>query len=369
MAEPGDERIGTVLAGTYRIDRLLAGGGCGDVYVATHVRLGSQVAVKVLLSSLAGNAQALARLRREADIMSVLRHPHVVQILDFDVTEQGVPFLVMELLVGWPLTGRTASGPPFEPRAALHIVRQIAQALAAAHAQGIVHLDLKPDNVVLIPTDGRGDFVKVIDFGISQATWRDRLASDPLVAGTPEYMSPEQAAGVTDEIDHRADQYSLASLAYRLLTGHEPFKGPDSLAILHQVISERHPPPSHWTPGLGDRVDAVIDRAMSKSPDARYPDIMAFADALRAAVELMFSDARLAPRPPAQPVPDQIAPAPVFAERETPAFFPSKEKRTIGRVSRVVLIVLSVLAAFVWFLPATQTTARAIWHRATAHAR
>jgi hypothetical protein len=110
---------------TYRIDRLLAGGGCGDVYVATHLRLGSQVAVKLLLPSLAGNAQALARLQREADVMSTLRHPHIVQILDFDVTEQGVPFLVMELLEGWPLTGRTISGPSFEPRAAVHIVGQI----------------------------------------------------------------------------------------------------------------------------------------------------------------------------------------------------------------------------------------------------
>jgi serine/threonine protein kinase len=284
MAEAGDDRIGTVLDGTYRLDRLLAGGGCGDVYVATHVRLGSEVAVKVLLPSLAGNAEALDRLRREADIMSRLQHPHIVQILDFNVTEQGVPFIVMELLVGWPLTGRTASGPPFEPRAALHIVRQIAQALAAAHARGVAHLDLKPDNVVLIPTDGRGDFVKVIDFGISQATWRDRLAHDPLISGTPEYMAPEQAGGLTDEIDHRADQFSLASLSYRLLTGHEPFSGADPLAILHQVIGARQPPPSRWAPGLGVGVDAVIDRGLSKRPEARYPDIMAFADALRAAV-------------------------------------------------------------------------------------
>jgi serine/threonine-protein kinase len=371
MAEAGPPipTIGTVLNGTYRIDRLLAGGGCGDVYVATHLRLHSEVAVKVLLPSLAGNAQALARLRREADIMSTLRHPHVVQILDFDLTAEGVPFLVMELLVGWPLTGRTASGPPFEPRAALHIIRQIAHALAAAHAKGIVHLDLKPDNIMLVPTDGRGDFVKVIDFGISQATWRDRLANDPLIAGTPEYMSPEQAGGMTEEIDHRADQFSLACLSYRLLTGHEPFSGADPFAILHEVISVTQHPPSHWAPGLGEGVDAAICRGMSKRPDARYPHVMAFADALRAAIELIASDRRLLPRPPSQPAPDQIAPEAELAERDTLAFFRTKRKATVGLVSRVLLFALTAAGALVWFLPTTRTTVRATWHRATAQAR
>jgi serine/threonine protein kinase len=344
--------IGTVLDGTYRIDRLIGGGGCGDVYVATHVRLGSEVAVKVLLPSLAGNAQALARLQREADVMSALRHPHIIQILDFNVTAEGVPFLVMELLEGWPLTGRAASGPPFEPRAAAHIVGQIAHALAVAHAHGIVHLDLKPDNVMLVRTDGRGDFVKVIDFGISQAIWRDRLASDPLIAGTPEYMAPEQAGGMTEEIDHRTDQFSLACLSYRLLTGHQPFNGADPFAVLHEVINGTQPPPSQHVPWLGAGVDAVIARAMSKRPAARYPDVMAFADALRAAVELIASDRRVA-----------------SAERKTLRFVPKTKERTAGRMSRLVLFALSAAAALVWFLPATRTTAHATWQRATAQAR
>jgi serine/threonine protein kinase len=361
--------IGTVLDGTYRIDRLVGGGGCGDVYVATHVRLGSKVAVKVLLPSLAGNAQALARLQREADVMSALRHPHVVQILDFNVTAEGVPFLVMELLEGWPLTGRTASGPPFEPRAALHIVGQIAHALAVAHAHGIVHLDLKPDNVMLVPTDGRGDFVKVIDFGISQAVWRDRLANEPLIAGTPQYMAPEQAGGLTEEIDHRTDQFSLASLSYRLLTGHEPFGGADPFAILHQVITVTPPPPSQWVPSLGGGVDAVISRGMAKRPGERYLDVMAFADALRAAVELIASERRLVPRPSSEPVSEQIVPPPGLAEGDTLRFFRKTKERSLGRTSTVVLFALSAAAAFVLLFPATRTIARATWHRAAAHAR
>jgi len=360
--------IGTVLGETYRIVRPLADGGCGDVYVAIHARLGSEVAVKVLHPSLAGNAQALARLQREADIMSALRHPHIVQILDFNVTEHGVPYLVMELLEGRSLTEGAASGLPFEPRAAIHIVEQIAHALEAAHAHGIVHLDLKPDNVILVSTDGRDDFVKVIDFGISQASWRDRPADEPLITGTPEYMAPEQASGLTEEIDHRTDQFALASLSYWLLTGHEPFNGTDPNALLHQVISEIQQPPSQRAPWLGKGVDAVINRGMSKRSCARFPDVMAFADALCDAVELVASDRRLVPRPVSEPVSDQIAPPAGLSERDTLKFIRKTKRATVGRAPGVVLVALAV-AAGVWFFPATRSTARATWHRATAHAR
>jgi serine/threonine protein kinase len=368
LRDPAIPTIGTVLGETYRIVRPLADGGCGDVYVATHVRLGSEVAVKVIHPSLAGNAQALARLQREADVMSALRHPHIVQILDFNVTEHGVPYLVMELLEGRTLTEGTGTGTPFEPRVAIHIVEQIAHALAAAHAHGIVHLDLKPDNVILVSTDGRDDFVKVIDFGISQATWRDRPADEPLVTGTPEYMAPEQACGLTEEIDHRTDQFALASLSYWLLTGHEPFNGSDPSALLHQVINEIQQPPSRRAPWLGNGVDAVIDRGMSKRSTARYPDIMAFADALCDAVELIDSDRRLVPRRVSESVSDQSARSLELAERDTLKFIQKTKRATVGRTPGIMLFALAAVAG-VWFFPATRTTARATWHRATAHAR
>ena len=172
------------------------------------------------------------------------------------------------------------------------MVDQIAQALAAAHAHGIVHLDLKPDNVILISTDGRDDFVKVIDFGIARAVWRARLINEPVITGTPEYMAPEQAAGTTEEIDHRADQFALAAVSYRLLTGHQPFTGVDAAALIHQVLNETPRPPSQWTPALGAEVDAVIARGMSKRPADRYPDVMGFADALRDALDVIAIDRR-----------------------------------------------------------------------------
>ncbi len=369
--------IGTVLGESYRLVRPLAQGGCGDVYVARHERLGSEVAVKVLHPSLAGNEQALARLRQEADIMSALRHPHVVQILDFDVTELGVPFLVMELLTGRPLTEGAISGTPLEPRAALHIIDQIAQALAAAHAHGIVHLDLKPDNVILVPTDGRDDFVKVIDFGISRATWHDRPDNEPLITGTPEYMAPEQTRGVAAEIDHRADQFALAALSYRLLTGQEPFAGGEPAVIFHQVVNVTPPPPSHWAPWLGAGVDAVIDRGMSKRAAERYPGVAAFAEALARAIDTVAVDRRRFAREPSPPLPEPTSP-PMSAEYSEPPERRAepdtlqflRKIRTPGPRRRIGALLLAlVAAAFVWFVPASREAARTGWHQAGTQAR
>jgi len=359
--------VGTVLGETYRLVRPLAQGGCGDVYVARHERLGSEVAVKVLHPSLAGNAQALARLRQEADIMSAVRHPHIVQILDFDVTERGVPFLVMELLTGRPLIDGAISGTPLEPRAALHIIDQIAQALGAAHAHGIVHLDLKPDNVILVPTDGRDDFVKVIDFGISRATWRDRPDNEPLITGTPEYMAPEQAQGVSDEIDHRTDQFALASLSYRLLTGYEPFAGGEPAVILHQVVNGTPQPPSRWAPWLGAGVDAVIDRGMSKRSAERYPDVAGFAEALGGAIDAIAVDRRGLSRGPLQPA-EYSEPPERRAEPDTLNFL-RKIPRPGPRRRLGALVLVLATAGFVWFVPASRDAVRTAWHHADAGAR
>jgi serine/threonine-protein kinase len=291
----------------------------------------------------------MARFRQEAEITSALRHPHIVQMFDFNVTDEGVPYLVMELLDGRPLSVGMTPGELFEPRTVLRIVEQIAEALQFAHDSGVVHRDLKPDNVILLSVGGRDDFVKLVDFGISQASWRTRLTGEPIVAGTPQYMAPEQANGLRDEIDHRADQFSLAAIAYRLLTGREPFEGDEALAVLYQVVHAEPQAPSVLAPWLATDVDAVIARGMSKRPADRYPSIEAFARALRDAMPTVTS------------LPIQaVAPSPPGGAADQPTLRLVRKPR---RRTRTIVLALAAAAAFAWFFPPTRGETRGAWHR------
>ena len=158
-----------------------------------------------------------------------------------------------------------------------------------------MHRDLKPDNVMLLSTNGAQDFVKVLDFGISQASWRKRLTQDDgRISGTPQYMAPEQACGLREQIDHRSDQFSLAAIAYTLLTGREPFSGDDPIAVLYQVVHQQPPAPVKVVPALGAGVNDAIMRGLAKASDDRFPDVMEFAGALRAAVEATAARRRVA---------------------------------------------------------------------------
>src|SRR5262245_1440806 len=311
--------IGIVLQGTYRIVRPLAEGGCGEIYLAAHTRLPGRFAVKLLHRSLVRDNDALSRFRQEAEITSSLRHPHIVQVFDFNVTDAGVPYLVMELLEGKSLAQRIASVGALDPAAAVDIVEQIASALHAAHARGIVHRDLKPENIMLLAGAGVADFVKVLDFGISQASWRPRLTGGERVAGTPQYMSPEQACGLREQIDHRSDQFSLAAIAYTLLTGQEPFRGENAIAVLYEVVHTEPVLPSQIIPALSPEIDAVVMRGLAKEQADRYPNVLEFASALRAAVHggaaAAFTDAASEP-PPVR------TPAPIVAGQEPPVIEP-----------------------------------------------
>lgn len=285
---PPEALIGQVLGGAYKIQKQLDEGGMGTVYQAEHVRLKRPVAVKVMASHLAEDENALARFTREAEIISQLHHPHVVQILDFNTTEDGKPYLVMELLKGRPLDAVMARHAQLGIGPALRLAIQAAGALAAAHAAGIVHRDLKPANIFLVDT-GDQLFVKLLDFGISKKAEAEKredgrkLTGEFDILGTPEYMAPEQALGKTAAVDVRGDQYALAVILYEMLTGSVPFTADDVMELLQRVIRDLPVAPSAHRPEIPVELDQVILKALSKDPESRYPEIKDFADALEEA--------------------------------------------------------------------------------------
>ena len=278
--------IGETLRGTYRILSVLDQGGMGLVFEAEHVRLRRRVAVKVLARHLISDEHALARFNREAEIITQLEHPHIVQVLDFDTTEQGEPYLVMELLKGESLSDRLEREGCLPVADAARIVHQVASGLFAAHQAAIVHRDLKPANIFLIEKPGQGTLVKLLDFGISKRMGAGRsLTGEFDVLGTPDYMAPEQALGKTASVDHRGDQYALAVIAFEMLCGQTPFSGTDLMDVLQKVVSVVAPPIERFAPHVSAAVGAVLRRGLEKSPDARYETVLDFAVAFTSACE------------------------------------------------------------------------------------
>jgi serine/threonine protein kinase len=283
---------GTLLGDTYLLGQRINGGGMGEVFEATHARLPGRYAVKILRPELVGNREAFGRFCREAEVMSELRHPNVVQIYDFNTTPDGRPYFVMEHLEGRDLEARLTQAGPMPLPAAVRVVESVASALAAAHAHGIVHRDLKPANIFLVTIDGQMDeVVKVLDFGISKVRAAGTLLSSPTdMIGSPAYMSPEQARGAS-EIDGRSDQFALGAITYRMLTGFEPFAGDDIASLLYQVVHEAAQPLARTLPARWDTraLQAVLDRALAKDPAQRYGGMMEMARAFEAASEQTLS--------------------------------------------------------------------------------
>ncbi|HXI60052.1 MAG TPA: serine/threonine-protein kinase [Polyangia bacterium] len=279
--------MGATIGDIYRIVRQIGEGGMGIVYEVSHARLAGRYALKVLRREvLALNPSTQQRLAREAEIMSALRHPNLVQIIDFNTTADGTPFIVMEYLEGSDLERRMAQRGPMPLSEAVNIVEQVGAALTAAHERSIVHRDLKPANVFLVPLAAAPaglptEFVKVLDFGISKVKTSPTLATNPVIMGTPHYMAPEQVRANFEDIDGRADQFALAAMTYELLSGRKAFPGDTIEAALYSVVHEI--PPS-LAPVAGELVDAAVMTGLSKNRSDRYPSVNAFVSALRAAL-------------------------------------------------------------------------------------
>ncbi|MBL9037327.1 MAG: serine/threonine protein kinase [Archangium sp.] len=280
MTDASPLQEGVVVSETYDVERRLGRGGMGEVWLARHRRLsGKQVAIKVLRTPVAQlSPDVAARFRREAEIAARLEHPNIVQVLDFNQLPSGEPYLVMEYLKGESLAGRLAAGPlSFE--AARAVVRQVGAALQVAHAAGVVHRDLKPDNIVLVPT-ALGDQVKVLDFGISKlADGAVVQTTEATLLGTPLYMSPEQALGKNKEVSAQSDVFSLGSVCYELLSGQAPFRAESVAQVVFRIAYEPHRPLREVAQGVPDEAIAAIEHALVKDKAQRTPDVATFVHA------------------------------------------------------------------------------------------
>ena len=273
--------IGTTVDRRYLLKREIARGGAGAVFEAEHVYTKRSVALKLLLPEQRSAAEPRARLLREALALTAARHPGVVAALDAGETEDGTPYLVLELLEGRSLEGILAVRRRIGAAEVAWVGAAVCEALAAAHRRGIIHRDIKPSNVFVARDEQGREVVKVFDFGVARVpSEKKKLTQDGALLGTPEYMAPEQL--LAREVDGRTDLYALGVTLYECLAGVVPFEG-NFGEVLLKSSTEPVPPLRQKVPTLSPEFAAVIERALAREPDARFSDALALAAALRKA--------------------------------------------------------------------------------------
>jgi serine/threonine protein kinase len=355
---------GTVIRGKYRIVRQLGRGGMGTVYLAEHILLGRSRALKFISSELSQDVAFLRRFRREAQAAIELQHPNVVQVVDLDQAEDGSPYIAMEYVEG-PDLRHALEGGAFPVPRALAIARGIALGLGAAHAKGIIHRDVKPENILLAGSEGKPETPKLLDFGIAAMKESATVASRTHgLLLTPPYAAPEQWKGMAaEELDGRTDLYALGGLLYEMLTGQTCFHAHNTEGWMYQHLHEQPQPPSQLHPELADwpGLDAMVLRLLAKDRDQRFPTAADLLEKLvlapseaRAATAVLPAPAPRIPTvvessPPPIPPP---APIPLDPERAPdpvpPPTFPIKW------MVATVLLILAV--AGIWFATRSSTT-------------
>jgi eukaryotic-like serine/threonine-protein kinase len=293
MNDQNDPMIGTLAAGRYRVMKLLGEGGMGQVYLAEHVAIEKRVALKVLRAEYATKGEIVTRFQQEAISASRIKHPNVLDVFDFGQLDNGCFYLAMEFLEGNDLADEITRRKVLDAATGIRVSMQICRALAAAHANGVVHRDMKPENVFLQRTADGEEIVKIVDFGIAQLRSKDdsivetkrRLTRTGMIFGTPEYMAPEQASG--KHADMRADIYAVGIMMYEMFTGAVPFTGETFLGVLSKHLNETPPPMNVVFPELGisPSLQAVIMRALEKDPAVRYQTMLEFAQAIAGSVD------------------------------------------------------------------------------------
>lgn len=298
-------QVGRVLGGRYQLDLCIGSGGMGEIYRARRLHIGDTVAVKVLRPDVIENEKTRQRFYREARAAAMLHHPNAVVIHDFGEDTDGTAYIVMELLTGRSLRQLLVKDGTVESKRVYGIIRQACAALDAGHRNGIVHRDIKPDNIYLLDTHDDEDHIKILDFGIAKlndkaldtlSVEEQRLTNVGTIIGTPHYMSPEQCHG--EEADARSDIYSLGIVLYEMLTGVVPFlaKTPTGVAIKH--VTEPPRPLRELNPAVSPAIEAVVLRALDKNPNSRPQTAVElsreFDAALRREVNYEFSTEKLA---------------------------------------------------------------------------
>jgi eukaryotic-like serine/threonine-protein kinase len=280
MREPALRRLGTTIRNKWTLERLLGTGGMAAVYVGVH-RIGRRDALKILHPQTASSKELCARFEREAEAANRFRHPGAVEIRDIDVTEDGAPFLVLELLEGETLSERERRLGRLTLPDVLRFADQLLDTLGTAHAQGIIHRDVKPANLYVIA----GDRLKVLDFGLARILddhrVRGELTRMGLVLGTTPYMPPEQAKG--HDVDARADLFAVGATMFRLIAGRHVHEADTDFDLLMKMAKELAPPLARLAPGTPRDVCLLVDRALAYDRDQRYPDAAVMLEDVRAA--------------------------------------------------------------------------------------
>ena len=340
--------VGSIIAERYHVLKKLGEGGMGQVYLAEHVKMGRQSAVKVMNPAMVHDADAIGRFNREAANASRINHPNVAGIYDFGETPEGLVYLAMEFIEGETVTDIVKANGALPPQRAAEITRQAAEGLHVAHGMGIVHRDLKPDNIMVSKDRDGLDCVKVVDFGIAKAQGSEsqKVTRTGMVIGTPEYMSPEQLAG--DKLDPRTDLYSLALVAFNMLTGQLPFPGDTAQTSMIMRLTEKPKrlmdmrPDLQWPP----EVQAVMDKALEREASKRYASAREFGRALTEAVNRM-------PVRPSGAAGTLVMEAPAMPPREPTERIAPRAAPARSRTPMLVggAVLAAVLVAGVLFIP------------------
>lgn len=284
LSDAADSLIGAIIAGRYLIQRKIGQGGMGQVYVAEHVRMGRQCAIKVLSRELSNDVQAVSRFAREATNASRINDVHVAHIYDFGETPEHGVYLAMEFVDGQPLGKLVADGGPLPGGRAIAIAVQVATALEAAHAEGVIHRDLTPNNIMIGRAHDGSDMVKVVDFGIAKATedLGSGLTRTGFVIGTPQYMSPEQFVG--GSVDARSDIFQLGCLLFEMLTARPPFGTASGAGQIARRLTAPAPDPRVENPSVAPVLSDVVRKALAVGPDERYQSAVEMRGALTSAL-------------------------------------------------------------------------------------